>query len=397
MSRQTAWKSRRQAGTATPAPPVPVRRRAPRESKPAVPPPEPRSGLRIAGLAATVLLVGLSSLAFLLWYGAQGDAAVPEPGPPAVAPASTFRVVYRVDDMAGPQPQVESDVITVRRPLDVRIEHWTGPQPGGTLTSGNIVDGHSDITLPDNARAYATPLTVAFTAEVYSADALAAAADAGKAEVLGEEAVLGQSCTRYSYRHSGTEALAKGNGQDHVVSCVTRDGIMLREAVTVSGREVRRAVAVQLERTLPAPATYFAVGAGEPSADVQATRRVIEGRPSGQQLAEAPAPRGFHVDRRLTDSRQEIDGPLLPFYLESFVAGGESVISEQYLYRTQASPPWSSDGGSPVPLGPGRSGQVLYHTGAVEVQTTVDGFPVRVLAPRADLALYVASTLRPRR
>jgi hypothetical protein len=347
------------------------------------------------GLLAAVLLLGSGVLGFLLWLGGQRDAVAADPGPPAVSPAATFRVVYRVDDMAGPQAQVESDIIAVQRPTKIRIEHRAGPPPGGDVTSGSVIDGYSDVTLPDRARAYATPLTTAFTSEMVSAEALDAAVDAGRVERLGEESVLGHSCMRYAYRHSGSEALALGTEQEHVESCVTPDGIMLREVVTLGGRQVRRAEAVRLERPLPILRDDFPSATGDPSADVQATRRVIDGPPSGEQLVEGKTPTGFRVDRRLTDSRQEVDGPLLPFYVESFVGGGESVVSEQYLVPGQGGgPPWSSAGGSAVGLGPGRAGQILYHTGAVEVQTTVAGFPVRVLAPRADLAVYVASTLQ---
>ena len=405
MSRQTAWKPRkpsRHAALEKPAA-VPRTRRShpnpPNHPKPMTEGVAPASSprVRIRWLIATVVVLGLGSAGFLSWLSTQSDAAVAQPGPPAVAPATAFRVTYRVDDRAGTQPQVETDVVTVHRPGDVRVEHWTGAPPGVALMSGTVIDGRSDLTLPDDARSYATPLTIAFTPELYSADALNAAVDAGKAEALGDDAVLGQTCTRYSYRHAGIEPLAKADDRDHVESCVTRDGILLREMVTVAGREVRSARAVSLDRKLAAPADYFAVGEGEPSADVQATRRVIEGPPSDQQLVEAPAPHGFHEDRRLTDTRQEIDGPLLPLYLESFVGGSELVVSEQYLYRSQNSLPWSTAGGSSVPLGPGRSGQVLYHTGAVEVQTIVDGFPVRVLAPRLQLARYVAGALRPKK
>jgi hypothetical protein len=39
-------------------------------------------------------------------------------------------------------------------------------------------------------------------------------------------------------------------------------------------------------------------------------------------------------------------------------------------------------------------GQILYHPGYVEVQTSVHGFPVRVVASSAELASYFAGTLR---
>ena len=48
----------------------------------------------------------------------------------------------------------------------------------------------------------------------------------------------------------------------------------------------------------------------------------------------------------------------------------------------------------PVTLTGNLDGQILYHPGYVEVQTTVGGYPVRVIASSAELATYFARTLR---
>ena len=84
----------------------------------------------------------------------------------------------------------------------------------------------------------------------------------------------------------------------------------------------------------------------------------------------------------------------MPFYIESHVRGGEYVISQQLLVTNGAGRPWQSGGGAPITLTGGQTGQVLYHTGYVEVQTTVNGYPVRVLASSAELASSFAGTLR---
>jgi hypothetical protein len=41
----------------------------------------------------------------------------------------------------------------------------------------------------------------------------------------------------------------------------------------------------------------------------------------------------------------------------------------------------------------GRPSEILYHTGFVEVQTRMNGFPVRVMATREELAVNVAGSL----
>jgi hypothetical protein len=274
----------------------------------------------------------------------------------------------------------------------VRVEHRDGAPPGGAVVSGSVVNRTERVTLPEGFKAFATPLTLALEPQVFSRPALSAAVAAGVAEERGGRSVLGQRCTTYLYRHSGSEALRPGDAQEHVESCVTPDGIMLREAVSVAGRQVRVAEATAVDRAPRFGPDEFATP-GEIAATVSATERVTEGRPSGAAL-HATAPAGLRRDRQLTDARQEGDAPLMPFYLDSFTGGGEFAVVQQLMLRQTAISPWSADGGSRVALGDGRSGDVLYHTGFVEVQTTVGGFPVRVLASRLELALRMAGTLR---
>src|SRR5581483_4429215 len=55
----------------------------------------------------------------------------PKVAAPAVARAAAFRVVYKVDDTAGPELQVSTDVLQVQEPWNARLEHRDGPPPGG--------------------------------------------------------------------------------------------------------------------------------------------------------------------------------------------------------------------------------------------------------------------------
>jgi hypothetical protein len=349
----------------------------------------------VAALLATVVVVGLAAAGFLVWLSRQSDSAVAAPGPRSVHPAATDRAVYRVDDTAGPQPREQTDVVSVRRPGEVRVEHHDGPPPGGRIFSGIIVNRSDQTFLPDRNKTFATPLTAVLDPDVLSEPALAAAADSGRVARLGLASVLGQQCTRYLYHHSGGEALSRGDDQEKVEVCVTSDDIMLRQAVTLAGRVVRLAEVVQLDRSPSFAPDVFASGPGETSAGAQVTEKVVEGRPTDAGATVAgEAPQGFHLDRRLTDSHQEIDTPLLPFYIESYVRGSEFVISQQLLVTSGAGRPWQSTGGAPVTLAGGQTGQILYHTGYVEVQTTVSGYPVRVVASSAELASYFAGTLR---
>lgn len=387
MGEQAARKrERRAARTATLSPPAPVRHAPAATSQP--------RGV-VAALVATVVVLGLAAAGFLVWLSRQSDdasASVP-PGPPVVRPASSYHAVYTVEDTAGPQLRQQTDVVSVRRPEDVRVEHRDGAPPGGKIFSGTIVN-HTDQTfLPDNSKGYSTPLTAALDSDVYSDQALAAAADAGKIARLGLASVLGNQCTLYLYRSSGTEALSRADDNDKVEVCVTSDDILLRQLVTLEGKLVRRAEVVQLQRSPSFPASEFASAAGQASAGAQATEKVTEGKPAQGTTVSGQPPDGFKLDNRLTDSHQELDGPLLPFYIEGYSRGGEFVVSQQLLVSGGDEQAWQT-GGTPVTLSGGRPGAILYHPGYVEVQTDVGGYPARVVASSVSLATWFAGTLR---
>ncbi|HEX3607660.1 MAG TPA: hypothetical protein VH134_17185 [Candidatus Dormibacteraeota bacterium] len=348
----------------------------------------------MAVLIATVVVIGAAAAGFLLYLSRQSDQAVATGAPAAAAPAASYRAVYRVTDSAGPTPRDQTDVIEARRPDEVRVEHHEGAPPGGRIFSGSIINRTAQTFLPDRSKGFSTPLTSALEPDVYSAPALSAAAGAGAVARLGLGAVLGQQCTRYLYRHTGSEALDRADDRDRVEVCVTSDDILMRQVVTLSGRVVRTAEAVQLDRSPTFAATDFESAGGETAAGAQITEKVVEGRPPDQPtVVGATPPPGFRLDRQLTDSHQEIDTPLLPFYIQSYVRGTEFAIVQQLLVANAGNRPWQSTGADPVQLSNGQIGQVLYHTGYVEVQSSVNGFPVRVIASGADVARYFAASL----
>jgi len=384
MGEQAARKRERRAAQATA---VPVQKR------PAVG--SAHSHRVVAMLLATVVVIGAAAAGFLVWISRQGDNAGAAPAPPAVHAAGAYHAVYRVTDSAGPQAIAQTDVVSVRRPDEVRVEHHEGAPPGGRIFSGSIINSTAQTFLPDRSKGFATPLTAALDPDVFSDPALSAAAGAGAVARLGLASVLGEQCTRYLYRTTGTEALSRGDDQEKVEACVTGDSILLRQVVTLSGRQVRLAEAVQVDRNPVFPADEFTSAAGANSRGAEATEKVVEGRPTNAgTLVGGEAPQGFRLAGQLTDSHQEIDTPLLPFYIESYVRGGEFADTQQLMVANGADKPWQGSGGQPVTLTGNLAGQILYHPGYVEVQTSVQGYPVRVLASSAELASFFAGTLR---
>jgi hypothetical protein len=388
MARKGAgWKRRDRQTERQAAPPAPpsTAEHAPTERG------HRRSAVAAAIAGTLAVVVGLSVVLVARGTTRQDRVA----GSPGGASAGSYRVVYRVDDSVTSPSQVQTEtvVLDVKRPDHLRLEHREGPPPGGRLLEGSVVNREDSMSLPDDYAISATPLTIPNELQVFSEPVLRAAVLAGKAESLGPGTVNGRQCLRYLYRNFGTEALSRGTDQDHVETCVTTDSIMLREAITSGGRQVRQVEAVELDRGPDfAPDTFVTTDKKpNPLAD---TEQVAEGPPDTEaKVVHGPAPTGFQMDWNVTNVLRDTQSGLsLPFYIERFTQGADFILTEQSLHGV-AEVPWTTTAGDEVDLGGGRKGRLLYHTGYAEVQTTVAGSAVRVLASRPTLAIHEAERL----
>lgn len=350
-------------------------------------------------LVAAGVMVVVSAAAGVVVLSGDGakTAAVAGRKPPGPGPAIAFRVVYRVDDRAGPEARSQTDVVLIRRPLEARIEHRDGPPPGGPLLSGSLMDAGSTSSLA--ADGSVTLHSDRAPGQLLGSFALTALRDgvrAGVAESLGDGSVAGELCSRFAYRLSGTEPLAPPTERERVEVCVTADGIPLSETVRLEGRVVRSAEAVEVDRSPAIAASTFdgrrgmRPGAGD---GLVSAAEVRDGPPPPDfDVASLSAPAGFRPGRRATEIRRlGPAGPPRVTYVESFVAGTEVVTVEQLL--VVPGPAWPDDEGVPVDVGLGRSGRVVYRPGWVELRTNAAGHPVRVTAPTEALALAVAHLL----
>jgi hypothetical protein len=312
-----------------------------------------------------------------------------------VARAAAFRVVYRVDDTAGPEAQMATDVIQVAEPWNGLLEHRDGAPPGTTVLSSTVQNQRFTFNTAQTSTGFATrripgPLTTA-----PSPEALEAAAAAGLIERLGDGRVAGEPCIRWGYK-AANEVLAKGTPDEHVEACVTTDGVPLREAITLRGRVVRVAEAVQVDRNPPVTADTFQTGV-DPStgggALLESEQQVTEGARSGSAIVPVTAPAGFRVTRQVTVDRQAGENsPPIKLYVQAFESGPDLVTTEQVT--TPGSPPWPADEGRAVDLGAKRSGRIVYRTGWAEVRVTLGDKAVRVTSPRPAVALAVAKALK---
>jgi hypothetical protein len=317
--------------------------------------------------------------------------------PPDVAPASAYRVVYRVEDAIGPELVTSTDVLAVRLPYESRLEHRDGPTDGGELSSATVTNQRFQFNIADGEEKFVTWQVPDPLYSSVSVETMEAAVEAGVAQRLGEETVAGEPCTRYSYRAAGDEILALGDDQQRVESCITPDGILVSETISLNGKE-RRRIATEIDRAPEFNAeTFLTERNPDKEKDVQLVeeaQRVNEGYdPSDVERLGVSAPAGFKPGRAVGVGRQlGPASPLLALYVQSFVRDGEVVFVEELLSVSEAAP-WDEAEGAEVDLGQGRTGRVIYRPSSTEVRVRTGDEFARVVSARPALALAVARTL----
>jgi hypothetical protein len=360
-------------------------------------PPRSRRVLGIALVVGATLLVLVASLGLLAVRGrGGGNSAAEVPPPPAVPPAQTFTVSYHVEDSAGPETRVQTDYLAVKRPFDVRLEHRAGPPPGGAVLSGSIVTRTNTVTLGGSGDGFTTPHAPAILGGLISQPALDAAVGAGKATRKGGSTVLGEHCIHYVYDQFGSQPIGSADNQATVDSCVTADDVMLREVIVFAGKTVRTAEAVKVDRSPSfGPDAFRPAKVLLPDSAEQIPDEIIDGPPRGAAKALlVQTPGGFHLDLAANVGHQlGPDSPPVLYYVQNFVGNGEQIVVEQPLDASLGSP-WTGRGGFKIDIGNGQPSEILYRAGYVEIETRVGGLPVRVMALRPDLAIYVARQLR---
>jgi len=343
--------------------------------------------LTLLGLAVNLGLVACDG-------GKSEEKSAPPKVEPGLPRAASFRVTYKVDDTAGPNPQVSTDVIQVALPWNGILEHREGPPPGGRVLASTVQNQRFTFNAAQGSTGFATrripgPLTVVPSREVLELAEANGLVNRGTAATI-----VGESCTRWMY-HSVNRILSKPTAEEGVETCITDDGIALREAITLRGKLVRVAEAIRLERNPPVTAETFLTNrdpaAGGDTALLETEQQITEERQSGKDIVKVRAPQGFQVTRQVTVLRQP--GPSAPpiaLYVQAFEAGTELVTTEQV---TLGAPTWSADEGTPVELGGKRKGRVVYRAGWAEIRVSLEGKSIRVMASRPAVALAVAKTL----
>lgn len=311
---------------------------------------------------------------------------------PGVALAANFRVEYRVEDTLGETPRVTTDIIQVALPWNGLLERREGPPPGTAVLVSNTQNQRFSLETAEGSTGFAKRRIPGVLNTVLSPEVLEAAAQAGLVERLGESVVAGETCTRWAYLNVD-KPLARPTAEERAETCVTADGILLRESVTLGGKLARVAEAVQVDRNPAVTADTFQTNR-DPSTEgiglFETEQQVTEEVRSGKDIVKLAAPEGFRPARQVVVQRQAGPGaPPTSLYVQAFESGTDLVTSEQFLL---GSPSWPAGEGSAIDLGD-LTGRIVYREGWAEVRVSVEGKSVRVISSRPALAEAVARTL----
>lgn len=184
----------------------------------------------------------LCGLALLGAAGCSGSS-------PAHQTAPGWRVVYRVDDTAGPTPRVTTQVVEVLPPYAARSITLEGAPPGGTSLGGAAwTRGHQYLVDADGTTHEVATVAPGFAGPDSHLDvALASALAHGLVRRGGTATVAGRSCTEWFSRMPLDAAdVALPAGGDTTTSCVDDQGRMLRDSWSLSGKVVRTRTAVSV-------------------------------------------------------------------------------------------------------------------------------------------------------
>ena len=355
---------------------------------------------RNLGLAAGgVLALAVAGWALFLREGGSDDppevaalertgSVVVEEGAPEVVISSTpssFRIVYQVED-AGQAVGYRTDVVSVRRPWESRLETRSGRPPGDEELSAQVASfGQRMNRNPDQEPVVFEIGPVVPASDLRLDDVLGPAVAAGRIERREVREVLDRPCQVYrSGDYLSAAALTPPSPELYADSCVDAAGLLLEEVLFAEGRAIARRIAVEVEEDPTLGDELFPTG--EPTVQAGAgggtMRKLVDGSmPPGPFFVADAIPEGFVPTGRYSvvppQAENFGDDPTREGFRRAMVSdvhvrGTDVLILEQGA-TLQGAPPFEVDPTNPtIDLGP---------LGRAEVRFSALGNQVRSLLP----------------
>ena len=172
----------------------------------------------------------------------------------------TYRVVYRLEEQSGDDVTDSTEVLSVRRPFESRLEIRAGTPPGEAIETVqvNAFARFRTGTPGEDGGTFIVPPAVAgddLRLEPVVDDLL----DAGVQRRERRE-VLGRPCQVYRALTGLLGRPAPPAADEHVDVCVDEAGLLLEQVEVFEGRLVARRLAVEVEEDLRLDDDLFAVG-----------------------------------------------------------------------------------------------------------------------------------------
>lgn len=316
----------------------------------------------------------------------------------------SHQVVYRVDDTSTANTRVTTQVVQRGGHYRARLRTLEGPPPGSGDLGGVAWDGARQYLLKaDGSASSVQAIAPGFTGADSNLDvALAAALTHDRVRRAGTDTVAGLSCTTWlSKEPLDTSTWALPTAADRTESCVSADGLLLRDRWTLAGRLVRTRTAVTVGDgpTLDGAALLGGATPGPlPTTQPLEQVRVLD----ADQLVEAlgiplpSPPAGFRLDRAAAVLQADqvspagVEGGVLTFVSRDRLL----VLRLERGLTTRLSVP---DRGVPVRLGTGTGRLDFGLLGVKAVRLGGHGLLATVTGdlPEAELLAWAAALQLP--
>lgn len=343
-----------------------------------------------------------------------GSIVVPDAPPVALGETlSSYRIVYRLEEYAGPKVAVSTDKVWVRRPFESRLETWSGPPPGTKRLSSQVAQFASRRNVAGEG-AEAVVIGVppsAAPSDIRLSPALALALERGFLVSREVRKVGARTCQVYRSREplsASSMALPPTSG-DYAETCVDAAGLVLEDLLVAGGKTLSRRLAVEVDVAPDVVPDLFATG--KRTLEVKdgggLVRRMGEGIPPGEFLLVDPTtiPEGFErlgrfnvipsQPENFTDPSREAAQETS--FADVYVRDADFLVVDQGGTRQGADPFVVDPLAPPVDLGPYGIGETRLSAVGIEVRVKRSGgrfLRIRGSLPPDDLAV-VARGLTP--
>lgn len=219
------------------------------------------------------------------------------------AEPAAYRIVFRLEQTTGnvDDVTVSTDVVSVQRPFQSRLDTKRGAPPGGALLSVQVGRfGHIETRGQNRATATIAAVPGVAPSDVRIGSIVGDLLERGQAELREQREVVGRRCqVLRTGRPLSSLGIAPPSEAEYADNCVDAEGLVLEELYVVDGSPLSRRVATSVDTSPDLAETLFRtqkvtipVEKGGGSVQEVAADRGPEG---DDPFWELPAPPGGHT------------------------------------------------------------------------------------------------------